>query len=153
MLSDRTELGMIRGSFALTLPSDLRMLSVARSFIEAVCQVCNLERSLMHALVLATGEAVSNIVRHAHRDLPDAEMHLELEVLSNGVRLCFLDQGSPFDISSVPQLPPGELRIGGRGVYLMRTLMDEVICRPRDDEPGNELRLFKRLPDPARSVG
>jgi len=144
---------MNRPTFALSLPSDLRMLSVARTFVEAVCQAHQLERSLLHALVLATGEAVSNIVRHAHRGRPEAELHIQLQVQPEGVVLQFLDQGEPFDIHAVPALPPGELRIGGRGVYLLRTLMDEVVCQPRQDGPGNALRLFKRRPVPIRSVG
>jgi serine/threonine-protein kinase RsbW len=140
-------------TFALTLPSDMRMLSVARSFVEAVCEACSMERALLHALVLATGEAVTNIVRHAHRDLPKAEMQIHLEVRADGVALSFFDQGQPFDIAAVPQLPPGELRIGGRGVFLLRTLMDEVACQPRSDCPGNALRLFKRVSGPAKSAG
>jgi len=150
---EQPELGMNRPTFALTLPSDLRMLSVARTFVEAVCQACALERALLHALVLATGEAVTNIVRHAHRDLSQAEMQIHLEVRADGVLLTFIDQGQPFDISTVPQLPPGELRIGGRGVFLLRTLMDEVACHPRGDQPGNALRLFKRVSSPAKSAG
>ena len=144
---------MNRPTFALTLPSDLRMLSVARAFVEAVCQACSMERALLHALVMATGEAVTNIVRHAHRELPHAEMQIHIEIRADGVALCFFDQGQPFDIAAVPQLPPGELRIGGRGVFLLRTLMDEVACQPRPDQPGNALRLFKRTPAPAKSAG
>jgi serine/threonine-protein kinase RsbW len=144
---------MNRPRFALTLPSDLRMLSVARSFVEAACHACELERSLLHTVVLATGEAVTNIVRHAHRELASAEMQILLEIQADGIRLTFLDQGLPFDIDAVPTLPPGELRIGGRGVFLLRTLMDEIVCRPREDRPGNRLCLFKRWPNPSRSVG
>jgi serine/threonine-protein kinase RsbW len=149
---------MTRPRFALTLPSELRMLSVARSFVEAACLACELERSLVHALVLATGEAVTNIVRHAHRDLVSAELQVLVEVHADGIRLTFLDQGFPFDFDAVPALPPGELRIGGRGVFLLRTLMDEITCRPREDRPGNDrpgnrLCLFKRWPNPSRSVG
>lgn len=130
-------------TFTLTLPSDPRVLSVARSFVEAVCQACELERALRHALVLATGEAVTNIVRHAHRDLPNAELTMHLQVAAEQIVLTFLDEGEPFDIALVPPLPPGELRIGGRGVYLLRALMDDVTCEPRG-ERGNVLRLVKR---------
>lgn len=145
---------MARPTFALSLPSDLRMLSVARTFVEAVCHACNLERTLVHAVVLSTGEAVSNIVRHAHRNLPQAELQIQLEIHADGVVITFRDQGEPFDIKSVPSLPPGELRIGGRGVFLLRTLMDEIECKPRTDgRPGNTLRLVKRRQPPVRSVG
>jgi serine/threonine-protein kinase RsbW len=139
---------MDRPTFTLTLPSDLRMLTVARSFVEAVCDACALERALRHALVLATGEAVSNIVRHAHRDLPHAELTMHLQVSDSDIILTFLDEGAPFDIATVPQLPPGEVRIGGRGVYLLRALMDDVTCERRGEQ-GNILRLVKRRSDPS----
>ena len=146
---------MDRPTFTLTLPSDLRMLSVARSFVEAVCRACNLERSLRHALVLAAGEAVSNIVRHAHRDVPGAELQITFQIESAAAVLSFTDQGEPFDFDGVPSLPPGELRIGGRGVYLLRVLMDEVSCRTRGPgQRGNVLRLVKRLESaPTRHCG
>jgi serine/threonine-protein kinase RsbW len=126
------------------------MLSVARTFVEAVGQACGLERHTVHAMVLATGEAVTNIIRHAHRDQPGAQIQLQCEVQIDTVTLLFQDQGEPFDIAAVPHMNPGELRIGGRGVFLIRTLMDEVSCRPRGSgERGNILRMVKRC----RAVG
>ena len=132
-------------TFTLTLPSELRMLSVARAFVEAVCQTVHVDRPALHALVLVTGEAVSNIVRHAHRDRPDAAIEIRFELCPDRVILTFADQGEPFDITAVPHLDPGELRIGGRGVYMMRALMDEVTCLPRGEgHSGNALRMVKR---------
>ena len=116
---------------------------MSASFVEAVCEACDLDRPMRHALVLATGEAVTNIIRHAHRDLPGTELTIDLQVAADEVVLTFHDQGDPFDIASVPQLPPGEIRIGGRGVFLLRALMDDVSCRCRGQR-GNTLRLVKR---------
>jgi serine/threonine-protein kinase RsbW len=138
--------------FTLTLPSQPRMLSVARGFVEAVCQAHALDRSLVHSLVLVTGEAVTNIVRHAHRDLAAAQFTVQLQLLADGVALTFQDQGEPFDVTNVPHLQPGELRLGGRGVYLMRALMDELTCAPREDGPGNTLRMVKRFAPVARTA-
>jgi serine/threonine-protein kinase RsbW len=131
--------------FSLNLPSELRMLSVARAFVEAVGQACSLDRRLIHALVTASGEAVTNIIRHAHRHLPTAQLHLEFQVLAETLVLVFQDEGEPFDVAQVPHMDPGELRIGGRGVFLMRALMDEVTCEPGiAGRRGNRLRLVKR---------
>jgi serine/threonine-protein kinase RsbW len=127
---------------SLTLPSELHMLSVARSFVEAACQAANLDRSLIHALVLATGEAFTNVIRHAHRHRPQAELRIECLIQPDQVEIRFHDQGEPFDLDSVPHLHPGELRIGGRGVYMMRRLMDELHCHPRPGG-GNILRMVK----------
>jgi serine/threonine-protein kinase RsbW len=130
---------------SITLPSELRMLSVARSFVEAVCEAHRFERAITHALVIVTGEVITNIVRHAHQNRPGSKMELHLQIQKDCVVLTFRDEGEPFDLAAVPELPPGELRIGGRGIYLMRTLMDELTCEPRDGQSGNVLRMVKRL--------
>jgi serine/threonine-protein kinase RsbW len=126
----------------LTIPSDPRMLSVARAFVEATCQVANLDKSELHAVVLAAGEAFTNIIRHAHRQCPDAPIQIQCWIHPGTIELHFHDQGEPFDLDRVPKLNPGDLRIGGRGVFLMRTLMDELNCLPRP-EGGNTLRMVK----------
>jgi serine/threonine-protein kinase RsbW len=124
------------------------MLSVARAFVEAVCQAHGLDKPSTHAFVLATAEAVSNIIRHAHRYRPEAQFQIECRFGRDIFEVAFLDEGDPFDISAVPQLDPTELRVGGRGVYLMRALMDELTCQPRA-ERGNTLRMVKRRKEAA----
>jgi len=47
----------------LTLPSDLRLLGVARAFIEAVCLAGRLAPDTTEAIVLAFHEAISNVIR------------------------------------------------------------------------------------------
>jgi serine/threonine-protein kinase RsbW len=138
-------------TFSLTLPSELRMLSVARGFVEAVCQAYKLDRATTHALVIVTGEAITNIVRHAHQNRDGAQMDMHLRIMADAVEIVFQDQGEPFDLASVPELPPGELRIGGRGIYLMRTLMDELTSQP--SESGNVLRMVKRCAGSMRDCG
>lgn len=134
--------------YSLDVPSDIAILSTARAFVESV-GVCNgLNPRLVRSLVLAAGEAVTNIVRHAHRDVGPARIQIFFELDPERVALCFLDEGKPFDIEAVPHYDPGELRIGGRGVYLMRALMDDVRCEPRGAGlSGNCLRLVKQRED------
>jgi serine/threonine-protein kinase RsbW len=129
----------------LTAPSDPRMLSVVRTFVEAVCNARQVDLNTTNAVVLATGEAVTNIVRHAHRDRPDSPFQVRCRIEQNTVEITLIDHGEPFDVNQVPQLDPGELRVGGRGIFLMRALMDEVICQALG-ERGNQLRLVKHWP-------
>ena len=129
----------------LTIPSDLRMLSVARSFVDAACQLGALDKHTMNAIVLASSEAITNIIRHAHRNQPGAHLPLQMRLLPDLVEILLYDQGDPFDITAVPHLDPTELRVGGRGVYMMRALMDGLSSQPREGR-GNVLRMIKRLP-------
>ena len=93
-------------SFSLTLPSDPRMLSVVRTFLEAACQALQIDRGATHAVVLAGGEAVTNIIRHAHRDKPEAQIRLQMHVTGDSIILDFEDEGDPFDLEAVPDLDP-----------------------------------------------
>ncbi len=126
----------------LTLPSDLRFLSVARAFIESACHAGRIDSENTEAIVLAVHEAISNVIRHAHRDQANALLHIECYLAGDRVEICVLDEGEPFDLTAVPDMDPTELRIGGRGVFLMRTLMDELSCQRRG-ERGNVLRMVK----------
>ena len=127
----------------LSLPSDLGLVSLARSFVQSACQAGGLDDAETDALVLAVNEAVNNVIRHAHHHRPDAQVQLECHVSDRAVEVHILDEGEPFDLGKVPDLDPRELRLGGRGVFLMRALTDELTCEPRG-ERGNILRLVKR---------
>jgi serine/threonine-protein kinase RsbW len=126
----------------LTIPSDLRLVCIARGFVEAVCQASGLDDATTDAVVLATNEAVHNVIRHAHRDHPEAYIQVQCRLGDSGIEICLLDEGEPFNLAAVPHLDPSEVRLGGRGVFLMRSLMDELNCHPRP-EKGNTLRMVK----------
>jgi serine/threonine-protein kinase RsbW len=129
--------------WTLVIPSDLRLLGLARLFVETMCRYVGLDAAATDAAVLATHEAVNNIIRHAHQEHPDTQLQIECRPCEEGIEICLIDEGEPFDLGAVPHLNPGEVRIGGRGVFLMRTLMDELSCQRRG-ERGNELRMVKR---------
>ena len=130
--------------WALTIPSNLRLLALARSFVEAVCQVYGLDEMVVNAVVMAADEAINNVMRHAHEGRTEVPLQIQCLFSPDSVEVRIHDEGPPFDIDAVPQLDPAELRIGGRGVFLMRTLMDELVCEPRPPR-GNTLRLIKRF--------
>ncbi len=136
---------MVTGSapWSLTISSDLRWLTLARTFVETVCHVAGIDEVSTHAIVLATDEATNNIMKHAHEDHPEAMLQIQCFPLPDGLEIRLHDEGQPFDIAAVPYLDPAELRIGGRGVFLMRSLMDEISCALRGNG-GNTLRMVKR---------
>jgi serine/threonine-protein kinase RsbW len=128
----------------LTIPSDLRLLTLARAFVEAVCQVGGLDDASTHAVVLATDEATNNVIRHAHREHPELLLQIQCRIDPGTLEIRVADQGEPFDLEAVPRLDPAELRAGGRGVFIMRRTMDELEVLPRP-EGGNVLRMVKRF--------
>jgi anti-sigma regulatory factor (Ser/Thr protein kinase) len=128
--------------FALTLPSDLRLLALARTFIETACEALNFDVCFAESIQLAVHEALQNIIRHAYDGRADALLEIQVIPREGSLEVRLLDEGKPFDVSNVPYLEPGEIRIGGRGVYLMRRLVDELASETRCPK-GNILRLIK----------
>ncbi len=129
--------------WTLTLASDLRLLPLARAFVEAACRAAGYDEVATNAIVMATDEATNNVIRHAHQGRPEAQIQIQCFPGVSACEVRLLDEGEPFDLAAVPYLDPAELRVGGRGVFLMRALMDELTCQPRE-ERGNTLRMVKR---------
>jgi anti-sigma regulatory factor (Ser/Thr protein kinase) len=134
-------------AWALTIPSDLRLLALTRAFIEAVCHVAGLDHTKTHHVVLAVDEATNNVIRHAHRGNMASPILVQCFVHDKELEIRLHDEGEPFDLESLPALDPAELRPGGRGIFLIRHLMDQVSVLPRSPR-GNILRLIKKLPVP-----
>ena len=128
--------------WSLTIPSDLRLLALARAFVEAICQVAGFDERATHAVVLASDEATNNAMRHAHAGHPDTPLQIQCFIRPEGIEVRIHDEGAPFDLDAVEPLDPAEFRAGGRGVFLMRKLMDELTCEPRPQR-GNTLRMVK----------
>jgi anti-sigma regulatory factor (Ser/Thr protein kinase) len=128
--------------FTLIVPSDPQSLSVVRVVVEALSELAGHDEQARYEAVLAVNEACSNIINHAHGSQRERPLILEGRVSADGLEIRLRDEGSQFDLATVPDLDPTELRKGGRGVYLIRRMMDEVSCVPGPQ--GNELRMLKR---------
>ena len=87
-------------------------------------------------------EALSNAILFGGGGDRDRSVRVELRVGSGEVRARVSDRGGGFDPEAVPdpRLPENLAKPSGRGVFLMRALMDEV----RFNEAGNEVTLVKR---------
>jgi serine/threonine-protein kinase RsbW len=127
----------------MAIPSQLAYLPVVRGFVEGVCKVAAADSQFTHDFILAVNEAASNVIRHAHRHDPAALLQVQCVILADAIEVRLQDRGDPFNLADFPELDPSELRCGGRGVFLMRALVDVLECVPLK-EGGNTLRMVKR---------
>jgi serine/threonine-protein kinase RsbW len=78
---------------------------------------------------LALREALSNAIVHGNQEDPDKCVYVKCRCTEDGeVSITIEDEGRGFKTDSVPDptSPDNRLRTHGRGIYLMRTSMDEV---------------------------
>ncbi len=95
-------------------------------------------------IAMVTREAVVNAVLHGNKSDPAKHVKAGIELTAEALTIVVADEGAGFDPARVPDplAPENLLRGSGRGVFLMRALMDEVRIRPL--HPGTEITLIKR---------
>ncbi|HEX6790871.1 MAG TPA: ATP-binding protein [Candidatus Krumholzibacteria bacterium] len=99
---------------------------------------------------LACDEAITNAIIHGNRSNADKKVSIQLYVSPNRFRIRVRDEGEGFEAERVADPTRGEalLRSSGRGVYLMRNIMDSVEYK----EGGRVVELEKRNANGANGV-
>ncbi len=102
--------------------------------------------NLANQLNVVLTEAMVNAIRHANAGDPDKQVDVRITIGDNELLVQVFDQGQGFDLNSIqdPGFDGEELlETGGRGIYIIRALMDSVVYRRVPG--GNVLEMRKRL--------
>lgn len=112
----------------LTLRSDPREVVNVEVFLEKINKSLCLDDNAFNKLLVATTEAVNNSIVHGNKRNPKKTVTVTVEVEDKTVIVTVKDEGAGLDISALPNPLSEEnlLRENGRGVFLMRSLMDDV---------------------------
>jgi CheY-like chemotaxis protein/anti-sigma regulatory factor (Ser/Thr protein kinase) len=161
--------------FRFTLANDDSLVApLVRRLEKAVLEMGLCDRAELIRLAVALSEAIVNAIDHGNLEL-DSELRqddegiyyrlgeerqnqspyrerrvrIDVGVTRSEATFRICDDGPGFDPSKLPDPtdPENLCRIGGRGLLLIRTIMDEV----KFNATGNEITLVKRRQAPARS--
>jgi anti-sigma regulatory factor (Ser/Thr protein kinase) len=106
------------------------------------------------AVVSAFMEIFNNIVIHAYQRRGGGTIEIEIGLSSDAIVIEVRDDGRPFDLDNVAQLPDeldeDSLPEGGMGIHIAKTMLDEMTYEPG---PPNTWRLCKRVPATLVAVG
>ena len=139
----RTSMG---DEIELTINSHPRWMRLVRQIVQQFAHESGFDDKDSHAITLAVGEAVGNVIKHAYNGRSDRTFSLACNSNGVGVEVRIEDRGEPFDPLSAAPLPPDEIRPGGRGIYLMRTLVDELEYERQGDTNVVRMRKFRNAP-------
>lgn len=130
--------------YFLRLPAEERRIGEVREFVADICKGTSLPEAEVRKIQTSAEEAFTNVIRHAYL-FGTGWIQLKAEVRTSSVALSVIDQGRSFDFEAVEKPDLARLvareRKGGLGIFMIRTLMDEVDYQVRRD--GNELRMVK----------
>ncbi len=140
----------------LKVKSKTENLSVVRDFISSAAAEINIPKDVAENIILAVDEACTNIIKHAYKYSPDGEIIVKVKPSLSKFVVSIIDNGLSFEPDSIPepdlQKYYRQRRVGGLGIYLMKTLMDEV---KYVSKPGkyNEVLLSKNLKVTQQNAG
>ena len=114
--------------FELELASNPKEIIKVEKFLERMNEKLCLEEGKYNKLLVAVTEAVNNGMIHGNKRDPKKKVLLRCELSGSTLSVYVHDQGSGVDPDSLPDPLAEEnlLRENGRGVFLMRSLMDKV---------------------------
>jgi serine/threonine-protein kinase RsbW len=138
-ISDRS------GHIALEIGSRLELLSMVHALIEGIARQYGLDEETASALQIAVIEAGTNAIQHGNVFASDKTVRFEFKVAQGEICVWVRDYGKGFDAGKVadPTDTSQLLDPHGRGLYLMKSLMDDVLFETRDDH-GTTVCLKKR---------
>ena len=132
----------------LLVKSRTENLTAVREFISSTVEEVNIPPDIAGDIVLAVDEACTNIIKHAYKYSPEGNIKIKLTYSDKKIVVEITDHGASFHPDAVPKPDLKkyfeEKRVGGLGMYLMKSLMDDIHYK---SIPGkfNQVLLTKKL--------
>lgn len=132
-----------RVEISVRVPTDLDVVEETVDLVARHCLACGVSpRAARFVVRVALCEALANAIQYGNRLDPEKRVHVSVQVDDDALQVLVSDEGSGFDPAAVPD-PTDPTRIDleeGRGLFLIRQLMDEVWFNDR----GNVICMVMR---------
>ena len=113
----------------LSISSEVGNIIKVENFIESFSETFSLPPDLFGKISLSIIEAVNNAILSGNKLDASKQVCLEAWEENNKFHVSIEDEGQGFDYNHIPNptLPDNILKDAGRGLYIMKTLSDELI--------------------------
>ena len=137
-------------SLRLEFTSVFEMLDLVQVVSDHMGRDVGLDDDSVHWVGVAIRESVINAIKHGNQNDAGKRVFVDFETASPSgtveLSIRVRDQGPGFDPDHLadPLAPENLLKASGRGIFLIRNFMDDVILQ-RAPEGGMEIRMTKRV--------
>jgi serine/threonine-protein kinase RsbW len=130
---------------SIVIPSDLRFLTDVDAFVEDLLRSWNTSESNIADVAISVSELVNNAIIHGNRRSCERTVTVTVERRGNSVSIVVADQGAGFNPQQIqdPISDENLLKEVGRGIFIVRSLMDEVAVSPTAE--GTAVTIVKKL--------
>jgi serine/threonine-protein kinase RsbW len=152
IMETRPVSGAKSGRLSLKLKSTMESVAQVEAAAEKLAAEAGLDEDERFHVAMAAREAAVNAVLHGNEYDPAKQVSASFENTGSALVITVADQGKGLDPDSLPDplAPENLLRGTGRGIFLIRSFMDEVHFRQL--HPGTELTLVKHLAPAAETT-
>ena len=130
----------------LDIASRFEMLDVVQTVVTHLAALVGFGEDAIHYMSVAVRESVANAIKHGNGLDPEKRVDLLFTIGEKLFEVSIHDQGQGFDPSSIPDPLAQEnlLKVDGRGIFFMKSFMDEV-SYAFPPQGGTLVRMLKRL--------
>jgi len=138
------------GHVRLQIPSLFDMVDLVQVLSDRMGQMAAFDEDAIHWIGVAVRESVINAIKHGNREQPAKRVTIEFAFtpVNDPTELVVkvTDEGEGFEPQEVadPLAPENILKSSGRGIFFMRSFMDDVQLN-RAPAGGMEVRMVKKL--------
>lgn len=115
-------------TISIEIPSLSENIRIIESFIDNAKEKFNLNDDIYGNIMISVTESVNNAIIHGNRKDKDKNVKISLTLNNGIIKFSIRDEGEGFDYHSLPDptSPENIEKPGGRGIFLMRHLADEI---------------------------
>jgi serine/threonine-protein kinase RsbW len=115
-------------NISIEIPSLPENIRIIESFIDNAKETYQLDDDIYGNIMIAVTEAVNNAIRHGNKDNSAKNVSISLSLEDGLIKFKIQDEGDGFDFHRLPDptSPENISKPGGRGIFLMKNLSDEV---------------------------
>lgn len=115
-------------SISIQVPSLTENIRMIESFIDNAKERFELDDDIYGNIMIAVTEAVNNAIKHGNSNNKEKNVYLSLALDKSMIKFIIKDEGTGFDYFNLPDptSPENLEKPGGRGIFLMKHLSDEV---------------------------
>ncbi len=132
----------------LTITSSFQFIELVASFTDNLMQLAGFDQEQTHWIGLSVRECVINAIKHGNKLDITKQVEVSFSLDNQGILISVRDCGEGFDFNGVPNPldPTNLLNPNGRGIFYMRTFMDEVVFSLHP-QGGTVVKMLKRKID------
>jgi len=129
----------------LTIRSNVNELNKVAEFTEKFGGELGLSEDEIDDISIAVTEAVNNAITHGNKNNESKSIEISYKNEKEKIIVYVKDNGGGFEIDKIsdPRMNENLLKDSGRGILIMKSLMDDVVVK--SDNHGTEVQLVKYI--------